>query len=46
MGLMDRDYYREKKEDRGGFPGWFRRNPLTAVALLLLLLFLIAYLVG
>ncbi len=46
MGLMDRDYYREKREDRGNPFRRFRDNPLLILLLLTLLLLLIGYLAG
>ncbi len=45
MGLMDRDYYREKpKPDREGVLEKLKRNPLAVVIGLILLLILISYL--
>jgi hypothetical protein len=48
MGLMDRDYYREKREDSGPkrLVSWVRENPVTAVVLAVLLIGLILYLLG
>ncbi len=45
MGLMDRDYYREKKPERESPLERIKRNPYIAVAIALLLLFLILYLI-
>lgn len=45
MGLMDRDYYREKKPERGGAQDLLeklKKNPLGVIAILVLLAFLIA----
>ncbi len=43
MGLMDRDYYREKPKE--GFTDKLRRNPLIVVILILLLILFVAYVI-
>ena len=43
MGLMDRDYYREKPRKEGVLEK-IKRNPLAVVIALILLLILISYL--
>ncbi len=44
MGLMDRDYYREKPQPRKeGILEKIRKNPVAVVIVLLLLLILISY---
>jgi len=46
MGLMDRDYYREKRDSGEGPLRRLVRNPLGIAALLALILFLIGYLLS
>ena len=44
MGLMDRDYYREKKPEDGGPQELLRKlrnNPFALIALALIILFII-----
>lgn len=46
MGLMDRDYYREKRPDReDSFLEKLKRNPLAVIVVALLLLLILAYIV-
>lgn len=45
MGLMDRDYYREKKSGRG-LKEWIRENPLSALVLGVLILGILVYLLS
>ena len=45
MGLMDRDYYRERKEEEGGTQEFLRKlrnNPFSLIALALIILFIIS----
>ncbi len=45
MGLMDRDYYREKpKPDKEGVLDKLKRNPIAVVIAIILILLLISYL--
>ncbi|WP_457600637.1 hypothetical protein [Hydrogenivirga sp.] len=47
MGLMDRDYYREKPRKPAGKKsplGWVKENPALAGVIALLLLLLLLYL--
>lgn len=46
MGLMDRDYYREKpRGSKRGPLDWIKDNPLVAGVIVLLLILLILYLI-
>ncbi len=42
MGLMDRDYYREKKPAEESIWEKLKKNPLAVIALVLVVLFVVA----
>ena len=42
MGLMDRDYYREKPSTGRNFRSFFRENKVTIILILILLVLIIS----